>query len=440
MRLIVLMLIVLAGLGLRLDAAWTGSESNLPDSAAYERIARGLEQRGEFEQFGPGTPERVQQASNYSPGLPLLVSGIFTITGDDDARTARLVLALIAAISIPLTYLLGVRMHGVTAGLAGAAVVAFYPTLIGDAGMILTEPLAGTLIIGAVLLLLRARDRGRLRSWIPPGLLLGLTAMVRPEYLGITLMLGLMLLLLGLVRDRSLRPLAPVAVMLLSALVVIAPWTARNVAEMGRLVPISTGGGQTLFAGSYLPSNGDPQKVTPHLLESRPMLASAVAAQTGQDPQTVAADRVFTIMASRAYPAMEPDAALARMGRRQYLDEIRRDPVAFSAFIFNKAHRIWWRGRSDLTDQVPGKLLHWLIAALSLAGLVGLARHRPYEFKVIALLLVAATLIGVLFIASPRRALALWPLVASLSGVGLALASSLLIRVPGSRRRTVAIP
>jgi len=439
-RLTVLILIVLAGLGLRLDAAWTGSANNLPDSAAYERIARGLEQRGEFQQAGPGTLERTQQASNYSPGLPLLVGGIFAVTGNDDARTARLALALIAAMAIPLTYLLGVRMHGTTAGLTGAAIVAFYPTLIGDAGMILTEPLAGTLIIGAVLLLLRARDRERLSAWIPPGLLLGLTAMVRPEYLAITALLGLMLLVLGFTRERSFRPLAPVAVMLLSAVVVVTPWMAHNFAEMGRLVPISTGGGQTLFAGSYLPSGGDPQKVTPHLLESRPMLAKAVAEETGMKPEAAPADRVFTIMASQTHPEMEPDAALALMGRNQYLKEMKRDPVAFSAFAFKKAHRIWWRGRSALTDQLPGKLLHWLIAALSLAGLAGLARHRPYEFRVIALLLLGATLIGVLFIASPRRALALWPLVATLSGIGIALASSLLIRVPGSRRRTVAIP
>ena len=67
MRLIVLMLIVVAGLGLRVETAWQGTESNLPDSAAYERIARGLEQRGEFEQIGPGTPARPQAASNYSP-------------------------------------------------------------------------------------------------------------------------------------------------------------------------------------------------------------------------------------------------------------------------------------------------------------------------------------------------------------------------------------
>ncbi|MEX0620804.1 MAG: glycosyltransferase family 39 protein [Solirubrobacterales bacterium] len=427
MRLLVLMLIFLAGLGLRLDAAWHGSEMNMPDSAAYERIARGLERDGEFEQVGPGTPPQAQQASNYSPGLPLLVGGIFSIAGEN-VRLARLLLALISALSIPLTYLLGLRLQGLTAGLAGAAIVAFYPTLIGDAGMLLTEPLAGTLLIGAVLLLLRAKDGDRLAAWVLPGLLFGLTAMVRPEYLGITFLLSLMLLIFGVTKERSFRPLAPVAVMLLSALLVIAPWTARNFVEMGRLVPISTGGGQTLFAGSYVPSGGDPQKVVPHLLDSRPMLASAVAEATGKDPQTVPPDRVFSIMAAQTYPGMDSDAALALMGRQQYLHELKRNPLEFTAFIFNKAQRIWWRGRATLTDQIPGKLVHWMIVALALAGLVSLARRRPFEFMVITLLFVAATLVGVIFVASPRRALVLWPIVSSLSGVGLALAGSLLIR------------
>ena len=81
-----------------------------------------------------------------------------------------------------------------------------------------------------------------------------------------------------------------------------------------------------------------------------------------------------------------------------------------------------------------------MIAALSLAGLAALARSRPYEFRILALLLVAATMVGVLFVASPRRALALWPVVSSLSGVGIVLAGTVLVRRPQSRDRSVAIP
>ncbi len=439
MRLIILMLIVTAGLGLRLETAWQGAEVNLPDSAAYERIARGLEQRGEFEQVGPGTPARPQAASNYSPGLPLLVGGVFALSGDDDVRLARLLLALISAAAIPLTYLLGLRIGGTAAGLTGAALLAFYPTLIADAGMLLTEPLAGTLIVGALLLMLRARDSDRLRDWVAPGIALGLTAMVRPEYLGITAVLAVAISL-GFFRRGGLKPLLPAAILMFSALVVLAPWTARNLAETGRLVPISTGGGQTVFSGGYLPSGGDPQKVTPGLLRADPSLARLVEQKTGSDPLAAPPDLVFRLMAARTHPGVPTDQALAMMGRQQYLDGLRRDPLAFSAFLAGKAHRIWWRGRADLTDHTPGKLLHWMIAALSLAGLAVLAKTRPSEFRLIALLLVAATMVGVLFVASPRRALALWPVVSSLSGVGIALAASVLIRPPESRDRTVAIP
>jgi len=305
--------------------------------------------------------------------------------------------------------------------------------------MLLTEPLAGTLIVGAVLMMLKAKDSGRLRDWIAPGLLLGLTAMVRPEYLAITALLAVAVSL-GSLRQGGLRPLLPAAILMLSAVLVVAPWTVRKLADTGRLVPISTGGGQTIFSGSYLPSGGDPQKVTPNLLDSDPALARKVAKNTCADPAEAPPDLVFRMMAARSRPGVPTDQALASMGRQQYLDSLRRDPLELSAFLANKAHRIWWRGRAELTDQLPGKLLHWMIAALSLIGLATLAWTRPYEFRIIAVLLVAATMVGVVFVASPRRALALWPVVSSLSGVGLVLAASVLLRRPQSRDRTVAIP
>jgi hypothetical protein len=145
-------------------------------------------------------------------------------------------------------------------------------------------------------------------------------------------------------------------------------------------------------------------------------------------------------MAARSHPGLATDAALGLMARHQYLEALRNRPVELAGFLLNKAHRIWWRGRSALTDNLPGKLYHWAIAALSLIGLAGLARRRRFEFAVIAVLLVGATVIGMVLVASPRRALVLWPLVASLGGVGMVMIASVLARVPGYRDRPVAIP
>ncbi|MBU3691712.1 MAG: hypothetical protein FGM38_06675, partial [Solirubrobacterales bacterium] len=190
MRLAALLLIVLAGLALRLDAAWDGAEENLPDSAAYERLARGLATEGRFDQVGPGLPAWIQPATNYSPGLPLLIGGFFELAGTDDARAARIFLALLASLAIPVTFLLGRELSGYWAGLIGAAVFAFYPTLILDSGMLLTEGLAGLLIGLALLTLFRLKDAGPGPAWIVPGLLFGLGAMVRPEFLLVCLVVA----------------------------------------------------------------------------------------------------------------------------------------------------------------------------------------------------------------------------------------------------------
>ena len=439
MRLTVLFLIVFAGLFLRVDSAWKGTPENLPDSQAYERIAIGLADHGVYEQRGPGLPPETQPATNYAPGLPLLVGGIFEVAGSDSERTARIILALLSSLAIPLAFMLGRRLAGESAGLAGAALVAFYPTLIGDAGMLLTESLAGTSLIAAVILALEARDRSGILLWAGSGVLFGITAMIRPEYLGILLLVALICWLVrksGSLTRNALGPLALVA----GAILVIAPWTARNLFDEGRLIPLSTGGGQTLFAGSYLPSDGDPQKVLPALFDSRPELLDSERITAFGDPSEAPPEIVFEVLAAREMPGVPTDVALAEMGRAQYLAALTGNPAELATFLTNKAHRIWWRGRASLTDHLPGKIFHWTIASLCLIGLLTLFARRRFEAFLVASIFVGATLVGVALIASPRRALVLWPLVSAFAGVGAVMAVSFLAGLLSDRGRPVALP
>jgi len=441
LRLIALSLIVLAGLALRVDHAWQGPEENLPDSAAYERIARGLHQEGRFEQVGPGTPAHPQPASNYSPGLPLLTGGLFELTGSENVRWARLLLALISTLAIPLVFLIGRRLGGATGGLIAAGIVAFYPTLITYSEMLLTEPLAGTLIAGAVLAILRARDQARLGPWFGAGLLLGLATMVRPEYLLVSLVLAFVLVVLE-IRGGTGFALRPVLTMLLALGLVIAPWTIRNALEYERLVPLSTGGGQTLYSGSYVPSGGNPTKVMPDLLRDEPGLLATIEAEnevSGEGPESITPERVFTLLAARRYPGLDTDAALSRMGRERYWHELRTDPAGLAAYFWRKTLRIWWRGRAGFMQSVPGRLIHWAIVVAAIVGLISLATRRRPEFWIFAAFVVAATVIGVLLVASPRRALVLFPLIAVLAGLGFRTAASLAAAHLQRRRRPVAI-
>src|SRR3982751_4868461 len=87
-----LVAVLLLGLGLRLNEAWDG-RAPVYDAAAYAAIAANLE---EGEGFTVG-PQATQPSSNYSPGLPLLVAGMYAVTGGEHERFARVVLAGIGA-------------------------------------------------------------------------------------------------------------------------------------------------------------------------------------------------------------------------------------------------------------------------------------------------------------------------------------------------------
>jgi 4-amino-4-deoxy-L-arabinose transferase-like glycosyltransferase len=401
--------ILLLGLGLRGGEAWDG-RSPVYDAQAYATIAAELE-RGEGFTLGRTA---TQPASNYSPGLPLLLSGLYALSGGVHERTARLVLALIGALSVLFAYLIGRRLSGPLAGLIGAAAVAIYPALLEYQGMFMSEPLAATLLSGAVLAMLwadRPGARVHARGWLVPGLLLGALALVRPEYLAISFPIAVVVFARR-GRDGWRAGLVQALVMLVGLAVVVAPWTVRNAVALGQFVPISTGGGQVLFAGSYMPSGGDPEKVGEEVLKRHPGLRQEL-------PENPRLEQILAALARQRYPRLEADAALAKMGRERLWDDVREQPVEYLGFLASKLWLIWGHGPRDVMHEPGWAALHWVLLALGLLGLAVLAHRRRWEALLLGTVLLAATAIGLLLVASPRRALVTIPLVAALTGVGV---------------------
>jgi len=415
-----LIAILLLGVGLRTAEAWDGRPP-VYDAAAYASIAANLE-RGEGFTLGS---EATQPASNYSPGVPLFAGGLFAITGGVHERLARLALALIGTLAVLFAYLIGRRLSGVPAGLIGAAAVAIYPALLEYQGMLMGEPLAATLLSAAVLAMLWAAGpavsaRGSCRGGPPPprhprvrwlisGLLLGALALVRPEYIAIALPIAVVVLARR--GWAGWRECAQDALVLLVGLVVIvAPWTVRNAVALNRFVPVSTGGGQVLFAGSYMPSGGDPERVGEEVLERHPELRKELP----PDPRL---ELILAALAERRYPGMETDEALARMGRERLWDDVSGQPVDYAGFVVAKVWRIWSHGPRDVMREPAWTVFHLLLVALGLLGLIVLARQRRWEALLIGVVLLSVTATGALLVASPRRALVTIPLVAALAGV-----------------------
>ncbi|MEZ5077958.1 MAG: hypothetical protein R2725_10985 [Solirubrobacterales bacterium] len=430
--------ILLLGLGLRLGEAWDG-RAPVYDAAAYAAIAANLE-RGEGFTVGP---EATQPSSNYSPGLPLLVAGIYELTGGVHERLARVVLAVIGTLGVLFAYLLGRRLatgpirppghpprqgeagdrRAVVAGLVAGLAVAVYPALLEYQGMLMGEPLAATLLSGAVLAIFWAWDGAALARWLLPGALLGALTLVRPEYLGVSVLLALVVALASWQRlvpdsgtnlDRGgwTRRLAVGGVLLVGVALVVVPWTVRNAVALDRFVPISTGGGQVLFAGTYLPSDGDPQEVGGEVVAENPDLFGPAAVAN------LRLEQILARLAAREYPDLESDQALARMGREQLWDDVTEVPLEYAGFLAAKLWRVWGHGPRQVMRTPFWEVVHWALVALALFGLLVLARRRRREALVIGTVLVAITAVSLLLVASPRRVLVMLPLVAALAGAG----------------------
>src|SRR3954447_2483664 len=103
----VLGVVTIAGLGLRVACAAEQPAAQPPDAGAYARIAESLYRDSSFDARPPGVSGEVQPSSSYAPGLPLFVAGLYELSGGVHLSFALVVLALLGAGAIPLTYLLG---------------------------------------------------------------------------------------------------------------------------------------------------------------------------------------------------------------------------------------------------------------------------------------------------------------------------------------------
>ncbi len=430
---VALALVFLLGLGLRLDYAIRAPQHPVDDARAYARISRALYE-GEGYTQGPGFGY-LQSASNYQPGLPLFVTGLYEVRRAPDERFARIVLALLSSLAIPFAFAIGRRLGGpvgrradfgglspeigpsaaVVAGLMAATVVAVYPALLEYTGMLMTEPVGTALLAGTVLLLLRARERERPWPWAATGLAIGALAMLRPEYLLLVLVLPA-LMLLPWHRDAAGRGrrLRLAALMAGCALLVLAPWTVRNFIAFERLVPVSTGGGQVLYEGSYLPAGPNPENITDHLLAEYPWIRR----QLGPLPGPIYRGQAVAALAHRLHPGENTDTALTGMAIDAYWTAARSEPLDLAGFLAGKVWFAW-------TDPARGVMRFplWralqiaLLAAAALGLAVSLARRR-FDVAAIAAVLLVVTLVQGLYIASPRRTLTLLPLTSALAGYG----------------------
>ena len=129
-------------------------------------------------------------------------------------------------------------------------------------------------------------------------------------------------------------------------------------------MPISTGGGKALYVGTYLPADGEYQRVKAILVKryQHRDLAAALQALERRRP-----DAALRPVADR-YPDLPRDSALGKIGKQNFSRYFGEDPVGYLAMTARKVGRMWSSGIGEAMRSDRRAVVQILLVALGLAG------------------------------------------------------------------------
>jgi 4-amino-4-deoxy-L-arabinose transferase-like glycosyltransferase len=211
------------------------------DEREYIAMAGQLAQGGEY-------VDSNGERSTRAPLYPFVLA-LFLTLGDGGVLVAHLFGCLVGAGLVLVGFLVSLEVWGNRrAALFAAGIMAAYPGLVIYASVLQTETLYTCLMLLALWLTYQAVRRPGSVTMVVLGAVGGFAALTRAVFLGFY-----PILLAGVWwhgRKEAHKSIGPI---LLSALVfcaVLAPWTIRNYHVHGTLVPVSTGGGNSLLTGN----------------------------------------------------------------------------------------------------------------------------------------------------------------------------------------------
>jgi tetratricopeptide (TPR) repeat protein len=188
-----------------------------------------------------------------APLYPWLLGICFRLFGES-YLLPRIFQAALSALTCGFLFLTGRRAFGRLVGIAAGAVAAAYWLYLYFAGELLITTLIVFLDAVLMWLLLRADHSRAARRFFAAGLVLGLSAIARPNIV----LFGLFVLpWIGLSdRGRGRRALSNLVVFAAACLIPILPVTVRNYVAGGDLVAISSQGGVNFYIGNSPDSDG----------------------------------------------------------------------------------------------------------------------------------------------------------------------------------------
>jgi len=168
------------------------------------------------------------------PGYPLFLAAIFALLGKSDFPV-RTIQILIDSLSVILIFLIAERIFSGFTALVAALIACLYPFSVIMSFTLLPATVA--LFISILAAYFYSKKELKRSDYIISGLLLGLAALFRSQLIVVPFFISL-----GFILGKGIkRGIKPLMYILISALLIISPWTIRNWKSFHKFVPLTIG-------------------------------------------------------------------------------------------------------------------------------------------------------------------------------------------------------
>jgi tetratricopeptide (TPR) repeat protein len=387
-----------------------------------------------------------------APGYYMWLAGLYKIFGASvDARfwAARMAQAAVGAASCSLVYALGKRLFTPLIGLLAAVGMALYGPLVFHDGELHTPVLEVFLDLVFLLLAVRAVQSQKQTDWLLSGLVLGLSAIVRPNIL-----VAVPVLLWWQFTQRPQGASAPrwwataAALFLVGVLVFPGLVTLRNLRVSGDPVFIASQGGINLYLGNrpgadgFTPSTPTRYRFNTAYEDSVALYGQKAAEEAVGHSLKASEVNRYWIDRSAEFWREDPASALKLTGKKWVLAWSRQEVRNNTAFDFARKELapllwlcplgFWFAGPLGLLGMVmawrvhPASRLLTLFALTYTASYVAFFVSDRYRLPVVPVLLLfsAYAIVHLRELAQQRntRALAPW--------LGLLVVFAVFVNVP----------
>lgn len=193
--------------------------------------------------------------SYQEPLYPFFLAGIYHVIGLGEFKMARAIQAVLNSMSIVLLMLIASKLWNRRIALIVGIIGTVYIPFIYLSGLLMTENLFVFWLLLFMYLWINAVQQGKFWLFFAAGVVFGAACLTR----GMILFFLPILLLVTLVFTTKRIPkfLYGTGLILIGAVIAIAPWTIRNYVVQNAFVPITTKGGFALYLYTYPTENFD---------------------------------------------------------------------------------------------------------------------------------------------------------------------------------------